>query len=280
MPDDTETGNTEAGNTESAVLREVTGPVAVLTLNRPKARNALDDTTRETLRAELEALNANADVRVVILTGAGSAFCAGGDIKGMQQRLEQPPGQVAINGWRRQHHTGAFVTTLANCEQITIAAVNGPAMGLGMDIALACDFIVAAPEAKFAASFVKRGLIPDGGGLYFLPRRIGLQLTKELIFSGRTVGAEEALHIGLADRLAQPGELLATAREFAAQFTENSRPALALMKSIVNRSFETSFELIAAQGRGAQAISYTTDEHRSSVEKFLNRLFKAFSSKP
>jgi 2-(1,2-epoxy-1,2-dihydrophenyl)acetyl-CoA isomerase len=280
MPDDTETGNTEAGNTESAVLREVTGPVAVLTLNRPKARNALDDTTRETLRAELEALNANADVRVVILTGAGSAFCAGGDIKGMQQRLEQPPGQVAINGWRRQHHTGAFVTTLANCEQITIAAVNGPAMGLGMDIALACDFIVAAPEAKFAASFVKRGLIPDGaagedqllGQLQADPPRQEVQAA--------AVGAEEALHIGLADRLAQPGELLATAREFAAQFTENSRPALALMKSIVNRSFETSFELIAAQGRGAQAISYTTDEHRSSVEKFLNRLFKAFSSKP
>jgi len=175
MPDNKETGNTEAGSTESAVLREVTGPVAVLTLNRPKARNALDDATRETLRAELEALNANPDVRVIILTGAGSAFCAGGDIKGMQQRLEQPPGQVAINGWRRQHRTGAFVTTLANCEQITIAAVNGPAMGLGMDIALACDFIVAAPEAQFAASFVKRGLIPDGGGLYTLPRRIGLQ---------------------------------------------------------------------------------------------------------
>jgi enoyl-CoA hydratase/carnithine racemase len=256
---------------ENPVLREVTGPVAVLTLNRPQARNALDDTTREALRAELESLNTDQDVRVIILTGAGSAFCAGGDVKGMRQRLEQPPGQVAVNGWRRQHRTGAFVTTLANCEQVTIAAVNGPAMGLGLDIALACDFIVAAPEAKFAASFVKRGLIPDGGGLYFLPRRIGLQLTKELIFSGRTVEADEALQIGLADRLAAPGELLATAHAFAAQFTENPRPAIALMKSIVNRTFETSFELIAAQGRGAQAISYTTDEHREAVEKFLRR---------
>ena len=106
-------------------------------------------------------------------------------------------------------------------------------MGLGLDVALACDFIVAAPEAKFAASFVKRGLIPDGGSLYFLPRRIGLQLTKELIFSGRTVEADEALRINLADRLAAPGELLAATHEFAAQFTENSRPAIALMKSIV-----------------------------------------------
>ncbi|MDX6421147.1 MAG: hypothetical protein QOG28_5767 [Trebonia sp.] len=254
---------------EPVILREVTGPVAVLTLNRPKARNALDDAMRETLRAELEALAADEDVRVIVLTGAGSAFCAGGDIKSMRQRLEQPAGQVAVRGWRRQQQTAAFITTLANIGQVTIAAVNGPAMGLGLDVALACDFIVAAPEAQFAASFVKRGLVPDGGGLYTLPRRIGLQLTKELIYSGRTVGAEEALRIHLADRLAEPGNLLAAAHAFAAQFTENSRPAIALMKSIVSRTFETPFELIAAQGRGAQAISYTTDEHRASVEQFL-----------
>ena len=256
---------------EQVVLREVAGPVAVLTLNRPQARNAMNDAMRETLRAELEALAAGEDVRVIILTGAGSAFCAGGDIKGMQQRLEQPPGQVAIGGWRRQHRTAAFIAALAGAEQITIAAVNGPAMGLGMDIALACDFIVAAAEAKFAASFVKRGLIPDGGGMYFLPRRVGLQMTKELIYSGRTVEAEEALRIGLADRLAERGRLLADTYAFAAQFTGNSRSAIALMKSIVSRTFETPFELISAQGRGAQAISYTTDEHRESVERFLRR---------
>ncbi|HEX7160953.1 MAG TPA: enoyl-CoA hydratase/isomerase family protein [Trebonia sp.] len=260
---------TQEPNEEPVILREVTGPVAVLTLNRPKARNALDDGMRETLRQELESLSAEPDVRVIVLTGAGSAFCAGGDIKGMRQRLEQPPGQVAYRGWRRQQQTGAFIATLANLGQVTIAAVNGPAMGLGLDVALACDFIVAAPEAQFAASFVKRGLVPDGGGLYTLPRRIGLQLTKELIYSGRTVGAEEALRIHLADRLAGPGKLLEDTRAFAAQFTENSRSAIALMKSVVNRTFETPFELIAAQGRSAQAISYTTDEHRASVEQFL-----------
>ena len=254
---------------EPVILREVTGPVAVLTLNRPKARNALDDGMRETLRQELESLSADPDVRVIVLTGAGSAFCAGGDIKSMRQRLEQPPGQVAYRGWRRQQQTGAFIATLANLGQVTIAAVNGPAMGLGLDVALACDFIVAAPEAQFAASFVKRGLVPDGGGLYTLPRRIGLQLTKELIYSGRTVGAEEAVAIHLADRLAAPGQLLADTKAFAAQFTGNSRSAIALMKSVVNRTFETSFDLIAAQGRSAQAISYTTDEHRASVEQFL-----------
>src|ERR1700742_2139919 len=95
---------------EPVVLREVTGPVAVLTLNRPKARNAMDDDMRETLRAELESLSADQDIRVIVLTGAGSAFCAGGDVKGMRQRLEQPPGQVAIRGWRRQEQTAPLLT--------------------------------------------------------------------------------------------------------------------------------------------------------------------------
>lgn len=255
----------------STVLCDYRGPVAVLTLNRPEARNAIDDATRETLRAELERLSAEGDARVIVLTGAGSAFSAGGDIKGMKARLERPLGKVAFEGWRRQHRTAAFVGALARADQVTIAAVNGPAMGLGLDIALACDFIVAAPEAKFAASFVKRGLIPDGGSLYFLPRRVGLQKAKELIYSGRTVGAEEALRIGLADRLAPPGGLLDETLAFAAQFAENSQSAIALMKSVVNRSFETAFEAIAAQGHSAQAISYTTDDHRESVEKFLNK---------
>jgi enoyl-CoA hydratase/carnithine racemase len=255
----------------STVLCERRGPVAALTINRPETRNALDDATRETLRAEIEGLSADEEVRVIVLTGAGTAFSAGGDIKGMQARLEQPAGRVAFGGWRRQHRTAAFITALAKADQVTIAAVNGPAMGLGMDIALACDFIVAAPEAKFGASFVKRGLIPDGGSLYFLPRRVGLQMAKELIFSGRTVDAAEALRIGLADRLAAPGALLEEALAFAAQFTENSRSAIALMKSIVSATFESPFEVVAAQGRSAQAMSYTTDEHRASVERFLRR---------
>lgn len=170
-------------------------------------------------------------------------------------------------------HPGAppLVRALVATEQITIAAVNGPAVGLGLDIALACDFIVAAPEAAFSASFIKRGLIPDGGGLYFLPRRVGLPLARELVYSGRMVDAEEALRIRLADRLAGTGQLLADTLAFASEFTGNSRSAIALMKSIISRTFETPLEEIAALGHSAQAISYTSDEHRESVERFLRR---------
>jgi enoyl-CoA hydratase/carnithine racemase len=256
---------------EPPVLCEIAGPVAFLTLNRPQARNAINDEMREMLRGELDRLSADEDVRVVVLTGAGSAFCAGGDIKSMRDRLEQPPDEVAIRGWQRQQRTGAMIATLTGSLQITIAAVNGAASGLGMDLALACDFVVAAPEAQFIASFVSRGLVPDGGGMYSLPRRVGLPLAKELIFSGRAVGAEEALQIRLADRVAAPGGLRDEVLALAEQFTGNSRSAIALMKSIVSRTFESSFELISAQGRSAQAISYTTADHRAAVDRFVQR---------
>lgn len=255
---------------DDLVLLERRGPAAILTFNRPEARNAIDDATRAAFSDALATAHADDEVRVIVLTGAGVAFCAGGDVKAMQGRQAAGPGRVAFDGWRRQRRTADFVADLVESDRITIAAVNGPAVGLGLDLALACDFIVASPAAKFASSFVKRGLIPDGGGMYFLPRRIGLQRTKELIYSGRSVGAEEALALGLADRLAQ-GPVVDDALAYAEQFASNSRPAIALMKSIVARTFETPLDRIAALGGEAQAIAYTTDEHRAAVDAFLDK---------
>jgi enoyl-CoA hydratase/carnithine racemase len=253
------------------VLVSAEGAVTTITFNRPDARNAIDDTTRAAFVSAFSAATADPSVRVVILTGAGSAFCAGGDVKAMQGRLSAPRGRIAIDGWLRQRRTAAMIAALHEAPVVTIAAVNGPAMGLGMDLALACDFIVAAPAARFAASFVRRGLIPDGGSLYFLPRRIGLQKAKELMYSGRTVDSDEAVRIGLADRLAAEGALLEETAAFATQFVDNSGPAIALMKSIVDRTFESTLGDIAQLGGQAQSISYTTDEHRASVEAFLDR---------
>ncbi len=256
---------------DDLVLLERRGPAAILTLNRPEARNAINDAMRAAFSAALAAAHDDDEVRVIVLTGAGAGFCAGGDVKAMQGRQAAGPGRIAFDGWRRQRRTADFVSALYESDRITIAAVNGAAVGLGLDLALACDFIVAAPEARFASSFVKRGLIPDGGGMYFLPRRIGLQRTKELIYSGRTVGVDEALGLGLVDRVAGPGALIDDTLAYAAQFTEHSRPAIALMKSIVARTFESPLDRIAALGGEAQAIAYTTDEHRAAVDAFLKR---------
>ncbi|MGI5148056.1 enoyl-CoA hydratase/isomerase family protein [Plantactinospora sp. CA-294935] len=258
-------------HTPAPVLVAVDGPIATVTLNRPAVRNAIDDATRAALVEALAEVGRDTEVRVVILTGAGTAFCAGGDIRAMEQRLAAPPGEVAIRGWQRQHGTYALTAGLHRLDQVTIAAVNGPAAGLGMDLALACDFIVADPAASFVASFVLRGLIPDGGSMYHLPRRVGPQRAKELLLSGRRVQAAEALEIGLVDLLSAPGAVLGHAVEYAGRFTARSRPALMLAKSIINRSFESSLDQIASLGSQAQAICYTTDEHRNSVRSFLDQ---------
>ncbi|MFD2816751.1 enoyl-CoA hydratase/isomerase family protein [Paracoccus aerius] len=125
----------------------------------------------------------------------------------MRARLDAPAGEVAFNGWKRQGRTHRGVAAIHGLGKPVIAAMNGAAFGLGLDMALSCDFIIAARGAKMAMSFIKRGLVSDGGGMYFLPRRVGLAKAKELILTGRTVEAEEALAMGMVDRIAEPDPL-------------------------------------------------------------------------
>jgi len=245
--------------------------VAVVTLNRPEVRNAINDALRAEFVAVLECVDADASVRAVVLTGKGKSFCSGGDISGMKERLKAPAGEVAFNGWRRQGKTHRSVALLHGMPKPVIAAVNGAAAGLGCDMALACDFIVASQDASFTMSFIKRGLVSDGGGMYFLPRRIGLPRAKELIFTGRSVDAKEALSIGLADRVSAPDALVADAVAWARELGQGSATAIALSKSILDRTFESPEEQVFALGREAQAVCYTTAEHQESVAAFLNK---------
>jgi len=204
-----------------------------------------------------------------VLTGAGKGFCAGGDIAGMERRMKAPTGEIAFNGWHRQqrvHHTQALLHTM---PKPTIAAVNGAASGLGADTALACDFIIASPWASFTWSYINRGIVPDGGGMYFLPRRVGLPKAKELIFSGRKVDVDEAVALGIADRKTEADALVADAQAWARELSKGSATALALGKTILNQSFESSAEQIFRQGSQAQGICYTSTEHRESVMAFL-----------
>lgn len=245
--------------------------IAVLTLNRPQVRNAIDDAMRGELIAALDRVAADDAVRAVVLTGEGKAFCSGGDISGMKQRLQAAPGDIAFNGWRRQRRTHQSVAALHGLPKPTIAAVNGAATGLGCDMALACDFIMASEAASFSMSFIRRGLISDGGGMYFLPRRIGLPRAKELIFSGRTVEAQEALALGLADRITPANTLVQDACAWAYDLSRGSAAALALSKAILDRTFETPEEQLFALGREAQAICYTTADHQDAVAAFLDK---------
>jgi enoyl-CoA hydratase/carnithine racemase len=245
--------------------------VAIVTLNRPEVRNAINDAMRAELIAVLERVAADQAIRAVVLTGAGKGFCSGGDIAGMKERLSAPAGQVGFNGWKRQGQVHKSVGLLHGMPKPVIAAVNGAAAGLGCDMALACDFILASEQAAFTMSFVKRGLVSDGGGMYFLPRRVGLPRAKELIFTGRVVEAKEALAIGLADRVAAPDKLIADAVAWARELTQGSGVSIAFSKAILDRTFESTEEQVFALGREAQAVCYTTDEHRDSVTAFLDK---------
>jgi enoyl-CoA hydratase/carnithine racemase len=253
----------------SLIQLEVDAGIATLTLNRPDKRNAMSDELRSEFIDALERISADRTIRALVLTGAGKAFCAGGDIAGMERRMNAPSGEIAFNGWHRQqrvHHAQALLHTM---PKPVIAAVNGAASGLGADTALACDFIIASEGASFTWSYIHRGIIPDGGGMYFLPRRVGLPRAKELIFTGRKVEADEALALGLVDRKATADRLLADAQAWARELSRGSATALALGKSILDQSFELPAQQVFAQGSQAQGICYTSSEHRDSVMAFL-----------
>jgi enoyl-CoA hydratase/carnithine racemase len=255
----------------SLVELSVEDSVAIVRLNRPHVRNAINDEMRAEFVAALDRAGNDEAVRAVVLTGNGKSFCSGGDISGMRDRLQAPAGKVAFNGWRRQQQTHRSIAALHGLGKVTVAAVNGAAAGLGCDLALACDFIVASGDAAFSMSFVRRGLVSDGGGMYFLPRRIGLPRAKEMIFTGRTVDSAEALAIGLADRLSPAATLVQDATAWARELSRGSPAAIALTKGIMDRTFEMAEEQVFALGREAQAICYTTAEHREAVAAFLDK---------
>lgn len=251
---------------------QLTDAIATITLNRPDKRNAMSDDMRTEFINALEYVAADKNIKALVLTGAGKSFCAGGDISGMHKRMNAPTGEVGFNGWHRQqrvHHTQALLHTM---PKPVIAAVNGAASGLGADTAMACDFIIASEWASFTWSYILRGIIPDGGGMYFLPRRVGLAKAKELIFTGRSVKIDEALKLGIVDRQARAESLVSDAQAWAAELSAMSSTALALTKTIINQSFELSAHDVFAQGSQAQGICYTSTEHRSSVESFLNKM--------
>jgi enoyl-CoA hydratase/carnithine racemase len=245
--------------------------VALIYFNRPDKRNAFNDQMRAEYLTALTEASSDPSVKAVVLSGRGKGFCAGGDIAGMKQRLSAAPGSVAFNGWSRQQRVHQVQSLLLNMPKPTIAAVNGAASGLGADTALACDFIMASPGASFTWSYILRGLIPDGGGMYFLPRRIGLTKAKELIFSGRRVMAEEAITLGIADRLASETTLIEEATHWARELGQGSSTALALGKSILNQSSELSAQQVFAMGSQAQSICYTSEQHHAAVVAFLEK---------
>lgn len=239
--------------------------VAVITLDRPQARNALDDRMRVELPEALQSVAADDAVGAVILTGAGSHFCSGGDLRAMTAE------RTAFQSRERMRVLNQFTAALVNLEKPVIAAVDGVAFGGGFSMALAADFVLATPAATFCAVFARVGLVPDMGSMYLLPRAVGLQRAKEIMFSARVIGAEEARALGLVLALHPADELLAAAKAMARQLCGASPQAMALMKTILNQSSESNFQTLCELESSAQGLCMDSAYHKEAVRRFLAR---------
>lgn len=238
--------------------------IAVVTLNRPDTLNALDLTMREELLVALQELNADDQVGAIIIQGQGRAFCAGGDINTM--------GDFQPNeGRKRMHNIQRLVRILMQMEKPVIAAVRGYAVGAGMNLALACDLVIASEGSKFCQSFLKIGLIPDCGGHYLLPRRVGVARAKELMFFAKTITAEEAMQFGIVNRVVPEGELLETAKQMAEELAQGPRVAIGLCKMLLNKSFDTDLDTALELEAHGQDLCLMSTDFKEGKTAFMEK---------
>jgi len=255
------------------LLVAVADGVATLTLNRPEAKNAMGDELKAALGEAVPRVAADPAVRAVVLTGAGGAFCAGGDLRAMQ---EARPRMDTI-GWRKRlTDLQPSIRALLELDKPLIAAVDGPAFGAGFSLALMADFVLATPRARFCMSFMRVGLVPDYAAMYTLPRVVGVQRARELILSAREVRADEALRLGIAMELHAPEQLLDRAQALARSFTGASPLAVSLVKREIGMALAHDLGTTLAAESDHQALCFQSTPHVQAVQAFLDKQPAAF----
>jgi enoyl-CoA hydratase/carnithine racemase len=252
------------------VVYQQTGGVVTLTLNNPDERNALSTQSQwDEIVEACERVQRDASVRAVVLTGAGTAFCAGGNVKQMKEKtgIAGGSGYDIREGYRR----GIQRIPLAmwHLDVPTIAAVNGPAIGAGCDLACMCDIRIASDKAKFAESFVKLGIIPGDGGAWLLPRTVGYSKAAELTFTGETIDAQAALACGLVSKVVPPDQLLPEAQALAQRIAANPGPALRMAKRLLREGQHQRIEALLELSAAFQALAHQTPEHGQAIDAFL-----------
>lgn len=247
------------------------GAVVTLTMNEPERRNPL--TGNSAVDEFLEAIGrieADASVRCVILTGADPSFSAGGDLRLMQRQQQPDVQEMQI---RQEYRRGIqrLPVALFNLEVPVIAAVNGHAIGAGLDLACMCDIRIASERARFAESFVRLGIIPGDGGTWLLPRAIGLARAAEMAFTGDTIDARQALEWNLVSRVVPHEQLMSASFELAGRIAANPSHALRLTKRLLRESLHASLESVLEMAAVFQAMSHKTADHREAVTAFLEK---------
>ncbi|HWQ62705.1 MAG TPA: enoyl-CoA hydratase-related protein [Negativicutes bacterium] len=258
---------------EKAVMLETKNRIATITLNRPTALNSLDKAMVDELIAALIAVGEDSGARAVVLTGAGKAFCAGGDLFYLLSLTNQLAARAFIG------QAGKIVSLIMNMNKPVIAMVNGVAAGAGFNLALACDIVVCAQSARFSQSFAKVGLIPDCGGFYLLPRVVGSHKAKELMFTTDLIDAATALRLGVANEVVADETLADTVYKLAGRLTESAPIAIGLIKKMVNRSGSLDLESTLAFEEDLQCICMQTDDHKEGVDAFKAKRAPLFQGK-
>lgn len=259
------------------LIYEQDGPVVTLTMNQPEQRNPLTGNTAvpEFLSA-IDRIHDDHGVRCVILTGNGKSFSAGGDIKQMKRQATPEVTEIAI---RHEYRRGIqrLALSLFDLEVPTIAAVNGHAMGAGLDLACMCDIRIASDNAQFAESFVKLGIIPGDGGAWLLPRVVGMSRAAELTFTGDPIDAPTALAMGLVSKVVAPEALLPAARELAGRIAKNAAHSLRLAKRLMREGIHSRLDTVLELSAAFQALAHKTPDHSEAVDAFLEKRAPRFT---
>jgi 2-(1,2-epoxy-1,2-dihydrophenyl)acetyl-CoA isomerase len=243
--------------------------VATLTMNRPERLNALGDTLRDDLHHAIVRASDDPNIRVIVLTGAGRGFCSGGDVKVMNENKERGAGRPLID--KVAPSRDRTVLAMRDAPKPLIAAVNGPAAGAGMNIALACDIRIASTTARFGETFAKRGLHVDWGGTYFLPRIVGMAKACELIFTGEIIDAEEALALGIVSKVVAPEALMPSVHELAQKIAAGPPIAIRLAKRALYRSQDCDLRSALEFETYAQNICSETEDAREGITAFVEK---------
>jgi len=263
----------EAADYETLTL-DRRGPVAILTLNRPERLNAINRDVMREVPAAMAALKADDEVRALVVTGAGRGFCAGADLMGAGQAVagDAPPLQSQSDRLDELGWVGRWAMMWAGFDKPVIGAINGVAAGAGMSTALACDVRIGSEHARFKTVFIERSLSPDSGMSFFLPRIVGYAAAADLIFTSRAVGAEEALKLGLLNRMAPAAELLDAAAAYAEEMTRWPPVAMRASKRVLQHNTEAELEAaLRYETAGLYYARRAPNDVKESRDSFLEK---------
>ena len=247
------------------------GAIMTLTMSQPETRNALTGNTAvEEFVQACKAITLDRSIRVVILTGQGPVFSSGGNVKDMQRFFTQ---KIEPDTIREEYRNGIqrLPKALFHLDVPVIAAVNGPAIGAGLDLTCMCDIRIASDKATFAESFVKVGIVPGDGGAWLLPRAVGISKASEMAFTGEAINAQEALACGLVSRVVEHDLLMPEAINLAAKIAANPGGVLRMTKRLIREGERSSLEALLELSAGYQAIAHTTADHEEAVRAFIEK---------